>query len=214
MSRRQQENLAGDAFDGSVQTEHQASGEVDEALCVCVVQIRQIHYHRGALTEALADILRFVVGPWMDCRNAVQGPDFDITGHPSHGCTRRQRCHAGRTFVADGSLLRGSRLLIVVVRLVAVVTLVLSQPEVHHRLAQCPSHLELLNYGRVIELKVIQLCRSGDGCSPQNYPSGGREPSIALPTRRCVAPFATAASRSALIPAEIQVASGRSARTQ
>src|SRR6185312_7167810 len=43
--------------------------------------------------------------------------------------------------------------------------------------------------------------------------TGGRPPSNAVPIRRCVAPFLTAASRSLLIPAEITVAPGWAART-
>ena len=36
----------------------------------------------------------------------------------------------------------------------------------------------------------------------RRYPSGGREPRNAVPTRRCVAPCCTAASRSPLMPAD------------
>src|SRR5664279_5221551 len=214
MRRRQQEHLAGDPLDGAVQTKHQAGSEVDETLGVCVIQIGQVHDHRGALAETLADVLGFVVRSRMDRRDTVQRTDFDITDDPSHGCACWQGRYASGTFVADGNVLTGGGLVVVVVRLVAVVTLVLGQPEVHHGLAQCPCHLELLTYGlHVIGLNVIRLCMTFDECSPQNYPNDGREPRIALPTRRCVAPFATAASRSALIPAEIQVAAGWAERS-
>lgn len=46
----------------------------------------------------------------------------------------------------------------------------------------------------------------------RRYPSFGRTPSTAVPTRTCVAPAATASSRSALIPADTMFAAGRVAR--
>ena len=46
----------------------------------------------------------------------------------------------------------------------------------------------------------------------RRYPSRGRTPSTALPTRTCVAPAVTASSRSALIPADTMVAAGCAAR--
>ncbi len=48
--------------------------------------------------------------------------------------------------------------------------------------------------------------------SSRRYPSRGLAPSTAVPTRTCVAPAATACSRSALIPADTIVAVGWSAR--
>src|SRR5690606_21957564 len=42
----------------------------------------------------------------------------------------------------------------------------------------------------------------------RRYPSRGRTPSTALPTRTCVAPAVTASSRSELIPAETMFAAG------
>src|SRR5471032_1487634 len=63
MSRGQQEDLAGDPLDGAVEAEHEACGEVHETLGVSVVQVGEVHDHRSAVTEALADVLGFVVGP-------------------------------------------------------------------------------------------------------------------------------------------------------
>src|SRR3954465_15546412 len=48
-------------------------------------------------------------------------------------------------------------------------------------------------------------------CGPtswRRYPSLGRTPSTAVPTRTCVAPAATACSRSALIPADTMLPPG------
>src|SRR5689334_7301953 len=54
-------------------------------------------------------------------------------------------------------------------------------------------------------------------CGPtswRRYRSLGRTPSTAVPTRTCVAPAATACSRSALIPADTMVAVGWLARRE
>ena len=62
-------------------------------------------------------------------------------------------------------------------------------------------------------LRLVQPCPvgalpRGHRSSPARYPTGGRYPRTALPSRTCVAPCRTAASRSADIPAETTVASG------
>src|SRR5207342_15855 len=83
-----------------------------------------------------------------------------------------------------------------VVTVVAVV--VLGEPKVNHRLAQRAAHWSSSRRDRT---------------PSRRYCSEGRSPSTALPTRRCVAPHAIAASRSPLIPAETTTACGWSART-
>jgi hypothetical protein len=59
--RAEQEDLRGDAFDPAMQAEGQTGREVDEPLGVRVVHVRQVHDHRRALAEVLADRARLVV---------------------------------------------------------------------------------------------------------------------------------------------------------
>src|SRR5512145_3382487 len=54
---REQEDLVGDPLDRSAQAEHEPRGEVDEPLRVRVVHVGEVHDHRRALAEALADLL-------------------------------------------------------------------------------------------------------------------------------------------------------------
>jgi hypothetical protein len=61
-SGREQEDLVGDALDAAAQAEDQAGREVDQPLGVDVVHLGEVHDHRRAVAEVLADGARLVVG--------------------------------------------------------------------------------------------------------------------------------------------------------
>src|ERR671912_661241 len=119
----------------------------------------------------------------------------------AHRMAGRQVGHLGAAVL--GSVVGIAVVVVVLVVLVVVATLVLGEAKVDHRLAQRASHEVLL--GR--RPRLIGAVRRD-----RSYRCDAREPRIADPTRRCVAPSAMAASRSPLIPAEIHVASGWSRR--
>ena len=85
---------------------------------------------------------------------------------------------------------------LVVVSVVPVIAIViLGETQVDHGLAQRAGHRSRCIL--VVSARGITLLSLD-----RMYCLGGRRPRTALPTRRCVAPGATAASRSPLIPAE------------
>src|SRR5918994_1073956 len=138
------------------------------------------------------------VGEVHDPRDATPLLWPNDVGHRMAG---RQVGHLGAPVL--GCVVGIAVVVVVLVVLVVVATLVLGEAKVDHRLAQRASHEVLL--GR--RPRLIGAVRRD-----RSYPCDAREPRIADPTRRCVAPSAMAASRSPLIPAEIHVASGWSRR--
>ena len=93
-----------------------------------------------AVAEALADVLGLVVGARVDRGDPVQRADLDVADDPGHRRALRQRGDGGRP-LRPGLLAR--RLVVVVLVVTVVALVVLGEPEVHHRLAQRPSHCEL-----------------------------------------------------------------------
>src|SRR3712207_3461229 len=59
--RAEQEHLVRDALDATAQPERQTRSEVDEPLGVGVVHLGEVHDHRLAVAEALADLAGLVV---------------------------------------------------------------------------------------------------------------------------------------------------------
>src|SRR5262249_57601210 len=110
----------------------------------------------------------------------------------------------GGPVAADRHALRLRLVVVVVVVLPDLVTavVVLDQAQVDPHLAHRAGH-------RGPPSEPIDHFRAGP------YPTGGvLPPSNAVPTRRCVAPYRIAVSRSALIPADSMTASGWSARSR
>src|SRR5215218_6463822 len=70
--RREQEHLVGDALDRATRGKDEPSREVDETLGVGVVHLGEVHDHRRALAEVLADGARLVVGARVQGRDAGQ----------------------------------------------------------------------------------------------------------------------------------------------
>src|SRR5689334_19447860 len=88
--RRQQENLAGDALDAAVESEDQTGGKIDEALGICLAHVRDVHDHRDAIPETLADDLGVIVGAGMDSGDLPQTGGVFAAGRRTldrcHGC--------------------------------------------------------------------------------------------------------------------------------
>ena len=72
--RAEQEHLRGDPLDAPVQPEGQPRGEVDQALGVGVVHLGQVHDHRRARAEGLADRACLVVGARVQRGDLVPDP--------------------------------------------------------------------------------------------------------------------------------------------
>src|SRR6185437_9558513 len=90
---------------------------------------------------------------------------------------------------------------------VVVAVVVLYEAEIDRHLAHRAGH----SWSSV----TLWCCSDAHGVPRDGHylTKSGRPPSNAVPIRRCVAPAATASSRSPLIPAEITVAAGCRART-
>jgi len=96
--RREQEHLAGDALDPSVQSERQAAGEVDETARVGVAHLRQVDDDRDAVAEVLGDRLRIPVLLRVDGQDFADGRGRGLT---DHGGTV-ERCHGSGLFDGGG----------------------------------------------------------------------------------------------------------------
>src|SRR3954462_2054011 len=74
VSRRQQEHLLRHSLNAPMETEDESGGKVDKSLRVRVVHLRQIHDHRGALTEVFPDRTGRVGCPGVQRGDAVRLP--------------------------------------------------------------------------------------------------------------------------------------------
>ena len=103
------------------QTEHEAGREVDQSLGVGVVHVGEVHDHRRALAEALADLLGLVVGARVDRRDPVERPlaqpgdgrawwrtERALADAASVRVRRRHRSTGGRAVVAVAELAASS----------------------------------------------------------------------------------------------------------
>src|SRR5699024_7692555 len=141
----------------------------------------------------------------VDRGDAVHRLNLRLADDPGHGrallfgmVARGQLSHlgpAGTLLLGHGTGVPLWRVLGLVIVVVVIALIGLGESEVLHGLAKRPSH--------VCELLGASVCGRS-----RNYRCSGREPRIAVPTRRCVAPEATANSRSPLIPADRIVAPG------
>src|SRR5215470_11857553 len=219
VGRGQQEHLVGHALDAAVQPEDQACGEVDKALGVAVHHLREVHDHRRTVAEVLTD------GTGLIVRSRVQSGDTRQIG-----CLGQRRGLAvvsvpagvrtglgrdelrvmtlgrlGQLVVLVGVLVVLLRAVLTVVAVVVAVV-VLYEAEIDRHLAHRAGHSWS---------SVTLRCSDAHGVPRDGHylTKSGRPPSNAVPIRRCVAPAATASSRSPLIPAEITVAAGCRART-
>src|SRR4030095_7466963 len=103
--RREQEHLAGDAFDTATQTKDETSGEVDQPLGVDVRHIGQVHDDRYAITEVLAHDASLVIGAGMNSHDPRHIGRPWVRGESRTGgdCNRGRTpafegCHRGRFF--------------------------------------------------------------------------------------------------------------------
>ena len=142
----------------------------------------------------------------------LRPPDLDVADHAGHRRALRQRRDRGRALLA-GRLLLPGRLLVVVRRSRRTRRSARRPRPARGTPSSCaaPQPSELLGLVRR-RFRVVPVPWHTSPFAPETTEAADAIRGLRVPTRRCVAPCATAASRSPLMPAEIQSASGWSAR--
>src|SRR5271154_544116 len=217
VSRSQQEDLVRHPLDATAKTEDEPGREVDQTLRVTVDHLGQVHDHWCTFTEVLPNGTCFIVGPWMQCCNTGEiGRLRHVLSTPLGGLVATVIFPGRARFRLLGYVCPRCLVFVVVVVLVRVVlglvaVIVLHEAEVDRHLAHSAGHPSVL---RACTHRPQPFRPNASASRTGHYmTTGPRPPSNAVPIRRCVAPHAIAASRSPLMPAEIIVAAGLTART-